>query len=392
VGKAVGGNAVIERRIAAAQGLSAADGHAFAGLVDAEGCFQIRPNNGGRSWSCFMTLAVRLDDAGMLVDLCRVTGLGRIRMKAAQGSSRPQACWTVASKRECAELARLLRSFPLRARKRLDFEIWSAAVDRWSTSAYTADAGAAFDREMARAAAALRRVRRYVKSPPPALDGAPEDLLAYLGGFFSGEGSFGLSALQPRAVVKLRRDDRAILELFAERFGLGSVRDHAAYGPESPSATWLICATDELGAAVRVFELAQLRGRKSRQFEAWREAAEERVFARLAGRRWDRARVQRAAERLAALRVYRQPDQPPATARAEVAAGDAREAYIGVLRAFARELPDAKLTCTAYARARAGHPEWPTRNTLTLAFGTWEQALAAAGLGSRASAWRRARD
>ena len=72
--------------------------------------------------------------------------------------------------------------------------------------------------------------------------------------------------------------------------------------------------------------------------------------------------------------------------------GSPTEAYIGVLRAFAGELPDAKLTCTAYARARAGHPEWPTRNTLTLAFGTRERALAAAGLGSRASAWRRARE
>jgi hypothetical protein len=41
----------------------------------------------------------------------------------AYGASRPQACWNVASKRECAELARILRDFPLRARKRRDFEI-----------------------------------------------------------------------------------------------------------------------------------------------------------------------------------------------------------------------------------------------------------------------------
>jgi len=63
-----------------------------------------------------------------------------------------------------------------------------------------------------------------------------------------------------------------------------------------------------------------------------------------------------------------------------------------VLRAFADELPEGKLTCTAYAAARAGHPEWPTRNTVAMAFGSWERALAAAGLTSRASEWRRARD
>jgi hypothetical protein len=338
-----------------------------------------------------MVLAVRLDDADVLTDLCRITGLGRVATNPARGASRPQARWSVASKRECAELVRVLRNFPLRARKRRDFEIWARAVDRWTASPYDASVGRAVHAQMARDADALRRVRRYVKSPPPALDGPVEDLRAYLGGFFSGEGCFGLSALQPRAVVQLRRDDRAILELFADRFGVGAVHDHAAYRGENPSVTWLICATDEMGAAVRLFEAAELRGRKRREFEVWREAAEERAFARLAGRRWDRARVARAAGRLTALRPYRQPAPPAGPAGTAAAARDARRAYIGVLRAFADEWPDAPLTCTAYGQVRAGHPEWPTRNTLTMAFGSWEAALVAAGLGARASRWRSAR-
>jgi hypothetical protein len=365
MGKAIGGNAVIEERIAAAQGLSPVDGHALAGFLDAEGSFVIGPNNRGRTWSCCLDVAVRLDDADVLTDLCRVTGLGRVTTRPARRTSRPQADWRVASKRECAELARILRTFPLRARKRRDFEIWARAVDRWAANPYDASAVHA---EMACDAAALRDVRRYVDSPPPALDGSAEDLLAYLGGFFSGEGWLGLSGLQPRAVVKLRRDDRGILELFASHFGLGKVRDHAAHGGANPSATWLIGATDELGAAVGLFEAAQLRGRKRREFEVWREAAEERVFARLAGRRWDRSRVEHVAGRLKALREYRQPRDPIEPAGAEAAARDARRAYIGVLRAFADELPDGKLTCTAYAQARARHAQWPTRNTLAGAF------------------------
>jgi hypothetical protein len=303
-----------------------------------------------------------------------------------------QACWTIASKRECAELARLLTRFPLRARKRRDFEIWARAVDRWAESPYDAGVQDSMHADMAADAAALRAVRRYVNSPPPARDGPIQDLLAYLGGFFSGEGCFGLSGLQPRAVVKLRRDDRAILELFAERFGLGAVRDHAPYRSDNPSVTWLICAGDELGAAVRLFEAAELRGRKRREFDVWREAAEERAFALLAKRRWDRARVARAAARLTASRAYRGPRQPPGSgAPGKRDEHDARNAYLDVLRAFAAERPDGALTCTAYAQARAGHPEWPTRNTLALAFGTWAQALAAAGLGSRTSAWQRVR-
>ena len=88
------------------------------------------------------------------------------------------------------------------------------------------------------------------------------------------------------------------------------------------------------------------------------------------------------------MRTYRPPTESfVATERAR----DARQAYIEVLRAFADELPDGRLTCTAYTLARASHPEWPTRNTLAVAFGTWEQALGAAGLGARASSWRRDR-
>jgi hypothetical protein len=88
------------------------------------------------------------------------------------------------------------------------------------------------------------------------------------------------------------------------------------------------------------------------------------------------------------LRTYRPAPQPLATI---APARAARQAYLEVLRTFAGEVPDGRLTCTAYAHARASHPEWPTRNTLALAFGTWQQALDAAGLGARASSWRQDR-
>jgi hypothetical protein len=386
MGKAVGGNAAIEQRIASAHGLNETDGHALAGFLDAEGCFMIQPNNGGRSWTCQVSVNVRLDDGDVLSDIARSTGLGRLSAVAGRRGSRPQSRWQVNSKRECAELTRLLRRFPLRARKRRDFEIWSRAVDWWSALPYDAERDPDFHAEMTKDAALLRSVRRYVDSPPPSLDGGSSDVLAYFGGFFSGEGSFGLCALQPRAVIKLRRDDRSILELFAAHFGLGKVRDHARYGNVSPSVTWLVCATDELAAAVDVFETAELRGRKRREFEVWREAAQERAFAKIGGRRWDRSRVQRVADGLAKLRVYREPQDAIQKIGRRDGECDARRAYVGVLQAFARET-DGALTCSAYARARSRHPEWPTRNTITLAFGSWAEALRAAGLGSRGSDW-----
>src|SRR4051812_22766274 len=123
-----------------------------------------------------MKLAVRLDHADMDTDLCRVTGVGRVTTTPARRTSRPQACWNVASKRECAHITRILRDFPLRARQRRDFEIWAGAVDRWAASPYDTKAGRAFHTRMAHDAGALRDVRRYVKSPPPAMDGSTEDL------------------------------------------------------------------------------------------------------------------------------------------------------------------------------------------------------------------------
>jgi hypothetical protein len=130
-----------------------------------------------------------------------------------------------------------------RARKRRDFEIWSRAVERWAANSL------------------------------------------------------------PRAVIKVRQDDRSILELFAGRFGVGAVGDQRAYANPNPSSTWMICATDQLAPAVGLFEDAQLRGRKRREFEVWCDAAHERAVARVVGRRWDRARVADAAERLTALRA-----------------------------------------------------------------------------------------
>jgi hypothetical protein len=356
MGRPHGGNAAIESRLRAAQGLSAFDSHALAGFIDAEGSFAIAPNSRGTTWRCCMTLALRLDDADVLSDLCRSTGLGQISLKRARRGSRPQAGWTITSKRECMELTRLLKQFPLRARKRRDFEIWSEAVERWAASPYDARHDRGLHGEMARAAERLRDVRPYVTSPPRASDGSAADVLAYFGGFFSGEGCFGLGGLVPRAVIKVRRDDQPILELFAEHFGLGLVREQRAYENPNPSATWMICATDELAPAVRLFEAAELRGRKRREFEVWREAAHERAFAKIGGRRWDRSRVRTVAERLTALRVYRRPPDVLAASAAPDPRDEPRSAYLQVLLSFAAEVPEGMLTATAYAQARERHP------------------------------------
>ena len=210
MGRAVGGNALIEQRIGAAEGLADADAHALAGFIEAEGSFSIAANNGGRSWLCGMSLNQRADDADLLCDIVRVTGLGRLYAVPARRTSHPQVVWSVASKLECRELARLMRRYPLRGRKRREFAVWSAAVDRWSESLHGSTRIA--DGFMSSAAAELRALRRYVRPRGPQhrrgrVPALPsEGLSAFLGGFFTGEGSFSLRG-RAAAGIHLRADD-----------------------------------------------------------------------------------------------------------------------------------------------------------------------------------------
>jgi DNA-binding MarR family transcriptional regulator len=383
MGRAIGGSAEKSRLIADAQGVDDADGHALAGFIEAEGSFGISANNGATTWRCSLAVAQRADDADMLIDIARVTGLGRLYARPARRKSRPQVCWAVSSKLECRELVRLLRRYPLRGRKRHEFAVWSAAVDRWSASLHGRG-----DPEshpfLRRSATEIRRLRRYVDQA--ALKGddgselvADRALEAYLGGFFTGEGSFGLRG-SASAVIHLRADDAWLLHQLRNAFDIGSVcierppADSARAA--NPSVAWRVGRRDELARAIELFERIELRGRKRREFEAWRLGAAE--YAR--GRARRKAIIAGAVASLANARAYVPRDLDLRSAGSPLAT------YADVLRAFAAELPDGPLTCTAYTRARRCHAEWPTRNTITLAFGSWAQALRKAGLAARLSA------
>jgi hypothetical protein len=328
MGRAIGGSAEKARRLADAQGVDDVDGHALAGFIEAEGSFEIRSNNGGSSWICGMTLTQRADDADMLVDIARVTGLGRLRRIPAQRTSRLQVSWSMHSKFECRRLTELLSRYPLRGRKRSEFEVWAAAVDRWS--------------------------EQHVAVP---LRATADGLISYLGGFFTGEGSFSLDG-RAAACIHVRADDAPLLRMFQEHFRLGRI-SYSTPPNVNPSVRWTVCRRAELSQLIALLDAAWLRGRKRREFSAWRLGAAE--YAR--GPERDQGTIERAASALRQARSYVEcevalPSQP-----------SGREAYVEVLRAFAAGERADTLTATAYTRARADHPEWPTRDTIALAFG-----------------------
>lgn len=348
------------------------DGHFLAGLIDAEGCFQIRPNNGGTAWQCWFSLALRDDDAEVLVELHELTRLGHLQRTPARGTSKPQITWMIQRQADCLRLVELLDRFPLRARKRAVAEIWVRAVRELAREPRPA--------ALPQLAAQSRSLKRYVNPEakehvPPRLD---DDLAYYLGGFFTGEGHLHLSKATCRTVIKLRDDDRPLLADLARATGLGKVYAPLPCASGAPQAAWTIYRRDQLAPVVRLLERAGLRGRKAREFGFWRVAALELAAAQAECRSPRQSVLSEAAEGVHAARRYRPGPQVPAPYHAERQA----ERCIEALRAAAQATPGA-FTATAYSTQRRGNPHWPNRNTIARTFGSWSAALEAAGLGER---------
>ena len=159
-----GGEAEIGARVASAPGLSDAEAHTLAGLLDAESHLAIAPNNGGATWRCECSVNLRDDDQDVLVSYRDKLGLGHLTSVAARNGSRPQVLWRVGSKLECQVLIDVLDAHPLRGRKGREYEIWREAVGTWT--AKRQGLGPDGHARLARLAGYLRDARAY-REPPP---------------------------------------------------------------------------------------------------------------------------------------------------------------------------------------------------------------------------------
>ena len=106
-------------------------GYYIAGLIDGEGCFRVHRHKRG-SHTCNFSIHMRRDDRAILDKACREIGIGTVNAcDASSDGTRPMVRWAVQNKGDCNRLVGFLRRFPLRAKKRLDFEAWAEAVDEW---------------------------------------------------------------------------------------------------------------------------------------------------------------------------------------------------------------------------------------------------------------------
>ena len=107
----------------------------FAGFTDGEGCFVIGKQNCDNpcaDYQCQFHLRLRDDDKQILEEIRDTLGIGKICNTPADTkhgyNKRPGVVLRVSAIKDCVALVNLFDKYPLRAKKRRDYEIWREAV------------------------------------------------------------------------------------------------------------------------------------------------------------------------------------------------------------------------------------------------------------------------
>jgi hypothetical protein len=142
-----------------------------------------------------------------------------------------------------------------------------------------------------------------------------EDFGNWLAGFIAGEGCFqiapqnvsvGFCSYCTKCIVKLREDDRPVLDEIHERTGLGSVTWKSEKAPPGrvwrPQAAWQVQSRADCLRLVAILDAHPLRAKKARVFAVWRLAVLVGAQRRNGGN-WALEHNQLLWERMAELRV-----------------------------------------------------------------------------------------
>lgn len=145
----------------------------LAGFADGEGCFILNRQPNGYIAPQF-GIGLRADDKAILVRIHETFG-GSLHWQPAQpatGSS-PQWRWRATGGKGLASLVEYFERFPLRSKKRADYELWRPAVRIWC-------AAGGWDPRLTELRDAMMAGRRYEAEAQaaPAIDGPQMELVA----------------------------------------------------------------------------------------------------------------------------------------------------------------------------------------------------------------------
>ena len=231
-----------------------ADRAFLAGFIAGDGSFMITSNNAGTSWACALEVKLRADNTPLLRQFQEWTGLGDLTPAAARGNSAPQTSWKVQRRLECLELAVILSQWPLLGKASRQFEIWRRAVELWVAYGGACDA-------LSPLAVELRSLHRSIAPVDCPVDITEAGLAGFLAGFASAEAHFGVTDHgSVFFTINLREDDRPLLRLFHEVFGVGRLKHVGAYRSSKPAVSWRIGRREELRRLVRWFDRFPPRG------------------------------------------------------------------------------------------------------------------------------------
>jgi hypothetical protein len=112
----------------------------------------------------------------------------------------------------------------------------------------------------------------------------------WLAGFIDGEGCFTI--MHPRAAepqlytrfqLRLRADDRAVLDGIRERVGVGTIYEYeptaralAVHPGSKASILWVVCTSAGCARLVELLDRFPLRAKKAHDYAIWREAVSAR--------------------------------------------------------------------------------------------------------------------
>jgi hypothetical protein len=335
----------------------------LAGFVAGDGSFVIKSNNAGTSWACLLDVRLRADNTPLLRQFQRWTGLGELVPSSARGNSAPQTSWRVQRRLECLELAVVLSQWPLLGKSGRQFDVWRRAVEL--SVAY----GGACD-ALSPLAAELRGLHRSIAPAECPVDITEPTLAAFLAGFASAEAHFGVTDHGSTFfVINLREDDRPLLSLFHETFRVGQLKDVGPYRSSKAAVSWRVGRREELKRLVYWFDQFPPRGRAGDVYTRWRdlvmlEAPSPSVRRKVAIEIRQRRRFRAGLDLL---------ERAPRRTRRRQRARNALLRWA--------ESSDYPGSAADYERWRRSLDRGaPNRNTIAAAYGSWLNALEAAGL------------